>query len=72
MKSLANSAALKNTDALQAYVISPAEQTVVPSDVVQQVTDYTEQATASQKSDDLVSDTNTQQTEQLTLSNNRG
>ena len=52
MKSLANSAALKNTDALQAYVISPAEQTVVPSDVVQQVTDYTGQATASQKSDD--------------------
>jgi len=44
----------------------------VPSDVVQQVTDYTGQATASQKSDDLVSDTNTQQTEQLTLGNNRG
>ena len=39
----------------------------MPSDVVQQVTDYTGQATASQMSDDLVSDTNTQQTAQLTL-----
>jgi len=44
----------------------------VPSGVVQQVTDCTGQATASQMSDDLVSDTNTQQTEHLTLSNNRG